>query len=262
MDDIKLATSISQIISRFRPDFYQLLWQRPFWKSLLRSPQTHIVLWTRAQEDVICNATLHSFKWAFRKFDLSPTTAIVAKNPVTLQLFDFQTGGKEFDELFNQWQEQDVGWRLFLLHPFDLLVKDRKQTETLLCSAASFYPTQSDNFLILINSCKCKYFQGLLKYDVDITTTVKDINKKPSEVKCSMIEMHVCQKWRRYLENACVSVRTTSIHSHRSWSLPPSWHLRTDRQTDNVAGGTKEGKKSGFLRAAAATAATATAELV
>ena len=46
-----------------------------------------------------------------------------------------------------------------------------------------------------------------------------------------MIEMNVCQKWRRYLENACVSVRTTSIHSHRSWSLPPSWHLRTDRQT-------------------------------
>ena len=24
------------------------------------------------QEDVICNATLHSCKWAFRKFDLSP----------------------------------------------------------------------------------------------------------------------------------------------------------------------------------------------
>ena len=143
-----------------------------------------------------------------------------------------------------------------------LACKGQKTTETLLWSAASFYPTQSDNFLILINSCKCKYFQGLLKYDVDITTTVKDINKKPSKVKCSMIEMHVCQKWRRYLENACVSVRTTSIHSHRSWSLPPSWHLRTDRQTDNVAGGTKEGKKSGFLRAAAATAATATAELV
>ena len=35
------------------------------------------------------------------------------------------------------------------------------------------------------------------------------------------------------------------------------------RRTDNVAGGTKEGKKSGFLRAAAtaAAAATATAEL-
>ena len=77
---------------------------------------------------------------------------------------------------------------------FDLLVKDRKQSETLLWSAASFYPTQSDNFLILINRSKCKYFQGLLKYDVDILTTVKDINKKPSKLKCSMIEMHVCQK--------------------------------------------------------------------
>ena len=60
----------------------------------------------------------------------------------------------------------------------------------------------------------------------------------------------------------CPYVQHPSIRIAAEASLPPSWHLRTDRQTDNVAGGTKEGKKSGFLRAAAATAATATAELV
>ena len=56
--------------------------------------------------------------------------------------------------------------------------------------------------------------------------------------------------------------RRYNIHPFASQLKLPSLPLGIYAQTDNVAGGTKDGKKSGFLRAAAATAATATAELV
>ena len=60
----------------------------------------------------------------------------------------------------------------------------------------------------------------------------------------------------------CPYVQHPSIRIAAEASLPLGIYAQSHRQTDNVAGGTKEGKKSGFLRAAAATAATATAELV
>ena len=68
--------------------------------------------------------------------------------------------------------------------------------------------------------------------------------------------------WTQHSQNLAGRFQSLPfIHSHHSWNLPPSLSstTATHRQTDNVAGGTKEGKKSGFLRAAAA--ATATAEL-
>ena len=37
------------------------------------------------------------------------------------KVFKYVNTDTEFDELFNQWQEQDVGWRLFLLHPLTCL---------------------------------------------------------------------------------------------------------------------------------------------
>ena len=141
-----------------------------------------------------------------------------------------------------------------------LACKGQKTTETLLWSAASFYPTQSDNFLIFIHSCKCKYFQGLPRYDVDITTTTKDINKKPSQVQQHDWDECVSEMKEIFRKRMCVC--PYNIHPFASQLKPPSLLASTHRQTDNVAGGTKEGKKSGFLRAAAATAATATAELV
>lgn len=114
-----------------------------------------------------------------------------------------------------------------------LACKGQKTTETLLWSAASFYPTQSDNFLIFIHSCKCKYFQGLPRYDVDITTTAKDINKKPSKVQQHDWDECVSEMKELFRKrmSVCPYVQHPSIRIAAEASLPLGIYAQTDRQT-------------------------------